>query len=92
MGQRRSLVTGIPGERCCNKFRVICGDIKHVKTTNSQGAAKQKINQVSLLHDNARPHKGGSCSGGVGCSTLSSLQYEFFVSIFDLFGMLKDAP
>jgi hypothetical protein len=71
---------------------VICADIKQVKITNLQGAAKQKMNQVSLLHDNARPHKGGSCSGGVDCSTLSSLQSEFVVSIFHLFGQLKDAP
>jgi hypothetical protein len=50
------------------------------------------MNQFSLLYDNARPHKGGSCSGGVDCSSLSSLQSEFVISILLLFGPLKDAP
>jgi asparagine synthetase B (glutamine-hydrolysing) len=71
---------------------VICAGIKQIKTTNLQGAAKRKVNQVSLLHDNARPQMGGICSGGVDCSTLSSLQSEFVISIFHLFGPLKDAP
>lgn len=34
---------------------MICADIKQVKTTNLQGAAKRKMIQVSLLRDNARP-------------------------------------
>jgi hypothetical protein len=40
--QRRNLISGILGDRCHNKFRVICADIKEVKTTNSKDSAKQE--------------------------------------------------
>jgi hypothetical protein len=39
---RRKLVSGMLGQSCHIQFRVMCANIKEVKTTNSTGSVKQE--------------------------------------------------
>lgn len=77
-----NLFSRIPWERCQNKFRAICVDVKEVKTTNSEVSAKRERRIFFLLHDNARPQtilqtKGVYWNTGVDFYPSSSLHSRF---------------
>jgi hypothetical protein len=82
MEQWRNPVSEILGERYHYQFRAICVDIKEVRTTNSQGSAKQEDEssppsawQRQTAHQSA--HKGGNCNNGLDCSPSCCLQSRF---------------
>lgn len=78
------------GQRCHNLFRVMCINIKEVKTTYSKGSVKQEdelspppVRQHWTTHHSV--NKGGNCNNEVGCSPSPILSPDLATSNFHLF-------
>jgi hypothetical protein len=65
--------------------------LKKLKQQIQSTQPNRKMNQVILLDDNTRLHKGGNCNNEAGCSPSSPYSPDLAPADLNLFGSLTDA-